>query len=102
MRNNDASTAVDGIAIGKLTYFQDIKISAGHEFNVTVDTQYAEACDDQNLFIDYVSSLCASCSQERGSHPIFEKANMPTVTSPGRLIYIDDGVPISYYYNGNH
>ena len=33
---------------------QDVKISAGHEFIVTSDTQYAELCDDKHLFVDYV------------------------------------------------
>ena len=32
-----------------------IPIKAGHEFIVSVDTKYAEACDDKVLFMDYVS-----------------------------------------------
>ncbi|QRW05223.1 pyruvate kinase [Ceratobasidium sp. AG-Ba] len=50
----------------------DIKISAGHEFIVTVDPQYAELCDDKRLFMDY--------------------RNLPAVTAPGKLIYVDDGI----------
>ncbi|KAF8609460.1 PK-domain-containing protein [Ceratobasidium sp. AG-I] len=50
----------------------DIKISAGHEFVITVDPQYAELCDDKKLFMDY--------------------PNLPAVTSPGKLIYVDDGI----------
>ncbi|KAL5640975.1 hypothetical protein ACGC1H_001449 [Rhizoctonia solani] len=50
----------------------DIKITAGHEFIVTVDPQYAELCDDKRLFMDY--------------------ANLPAVTAPGKLIYVDDGI----------
>ncbi|KAG8729118.1 Pyruvate kinase, partial [Ceratobasidium sp. 428] len=45
----------------------DIKISAGHEFIVTVDPQYAELCDEKRLFMDY--------------------RNLPGVTAPGKLIY---------------
>ncbi|KAF8741802.1 pyruvate kinase family, partial [Rhizoctonia solani] len=50
----------------------DVKITAGHEFIVTVDPQYAESCDDKRLYMDY--------------------ANLPAVTSPGKLIYVDDGI----------
>jgi len=50
----------------------DIKIPAGHEFIITVDPQYAELCDDKRLFVDY--------------------RNLPGVTSPGKLIYVDDGI----------
>ena len=32
-----------------------IPIKAGHEFIVSVDAKYAEACDDKVLFMDYVS-----------------------------------------------
>lgn len=55
---------------------QDIKISAGHEFIVTVDPQYAESCDDKRLFMDY--------------------ANLPAVTAPGKLIYVDDGEWVNF------
>ncbi|CCO27358.1 pyruvate kinase [Rhizoctonia solani AG-1 IB] len=50
----------------------DIKIAAGHEFIITVDPQYAEACDEKRLYMDY--------------------ANLPAVTAPGKLIYVDDGI----------
>ncbi|KAG8748547.1 Pyruvate kinase [Ceratobasidium sp. 414] len=50
----------------------DIKIPAGHEFVITVDPQYAELCDDKRLFVDY--------------------SNLPGVTAPGKLIYVDDGI----------
>ncbi|KEP53660.1 pyruvate kinase [Rhizoctonia solani 123E] len=50
----------------------DVKITAGHEFVITVDPQYAELCDDKRLFMDY--------------------ANLPAVTAPGKLIYVDDGI----------
>lgn len=32
-----------------------IPIPAGHEFYVTTDDQYAQACDDKFLYMDYVS-----------------------------------------------
>ncbi|KAG7531442.1 hypothetical protein FFLO_04363 [Filobasidium floriforme] len=50
----------------------DIKVDAGHEMYVTTDTQYAENCDDKYMFVDY--------------------ANLVKVTSPGKLIYVDDGI----------
>ncbi|KAF7799253.1 hypothetical protein EIP86_010485 [Pleurotus ostreatoroseus] len=50
----------------------DIPIKAGHEFIVSVDAKYAEACDDKVLFMDY--------------------KNLPKVTAPGKYIYVDDGM----------
>ncbi|EIW70081.1 hypothetical protein TREMEDRAFT_38747 [Tremella mesenterica DSM 1558] len=50
----------------------DVPIPAGHEFWVTTDKQYAEACTAEYLFMDY--------------------ANLVKVTSPGKLIYVDDGI----------
>lgn len=50
----------------------DIPIKAGHEFIVSTDEKYAEACDDKVLFMDY--------------------KNLPKVTAPGKLIYVDDGI----------
>ncbi|KAG8939575.1 Pyruvate kinase [Tulasnella sp. 424] len=50
----------------------DIKISAGHEFIVTTNAQYAEACDDKYMYVDY--------------------ANLPKVTDVGKIIYVDDGI----------
>ncbi|KAF8314985.1 pyruvate kinase [Clavulina sp. PMI_390] len=52
--------------------FDDVKISAGHEFIVTSDPQYAENCDDKILYLDY--------------------GNISKVTEPGKFIYIDDGI----------
>ncbi|TEB35136.1 pyruvate kinase [Coprinellus micaceus] len=51
---------------------KDYPIAAGQEFIVSTDPQYAEACDNQIMFVDY--------------------ANMPKVTAPGKLIYVDDGI----------
>lgn len=51
---------------------EDVKISAGHEFYVTLDEKYAEACTDQHLFIDY--------------------KNLAKKVEKGRTIYIDDGI----------
>ncbi|KXN83642.1 Pyruvate kinase [Leucoagaricus sp. SymC.cos] len=51
---------------------KDYSIKAGHEFIVTTDPKYNEASDDQYMFVDY--------------------ANLPKVTAPGKLIYVDDGI----------
>jgi len=50
----------------------DYPIKAGHEFIVSVDPAHAEASDDKILYMDY--------------------ANLPKVTAPGKLIYVDDGI----------
>lgn len=50
----------------------EVKITAGHEFIVTSDPQYAELCDDKVLYVDYT--------------------NITKVTSPGKFIYVDDGI----------
>lgn len=50
----------------------DIAISAGHEFIITTDAKYSEICDDKILYLDY--------------------PNLPKVTAPGKLIYVDDGI----------
>jgi pyruvate kinase len=50
----------------------DIAISAGHEFVITTDARYSEICDDKITYLDYV--------------------NLPKVTAPGKLIYVDDGI----------
>uniref|UniRef100_A0A0W0FGK7 Pyruvate kinase n=1 Tax=Moniliophthora roreri TaxID=221103 RepID=A0A0W0FGK7_MONRR len=50
----------------------DIAVPAGHEFSITTDPKYAEICDDKILWMDY--------------------QNLPKVTAPGKLIYVDDGI----------
>ncbi|KAH9937184.1 pyruvate kinase [Fomitopsis serialis] len=60
------------IRTGNMRNDQDLKIPAGHEFTVSVDRKYYEICDDKVLFMDY--------------------ANLPKVTAPGKLIYVDDGI----------
>ncbi|KAI5452164.1 Pyruvate kinase [Naganishia albida] len=60
------------IRTGLMKNDTDVKISAGHEFYVTTDPKYAEACDDEYMYVDY--------------------ANITKVTAPGRLIYVDDGI----------
>ncbi|KAJ7225625.1 pyruvate kinase [Mycena pura] len=50
----------------------DISVSAGHEFIVSTDPKYSECCDDKVMWVDYV--------------------NLPKVTAPGKLIYVDDGI----------
>ncbi|EIM92741.1 pyruvate kinase [Stereum hirsutum FP-91666 SS1] len=60
------------IRTGLMRDNKDIPIKAGHEFTVSVDPKYAEACDDKVIFMDYT--------------------NLPKVTAPGKLIYVDDGI----------
>ncbi|KAF9022948.1 pyruvate kinase [Hymenopellis radicata] len=50
----------------------DIAITAGHEFIVSTEDKYLEICDDKVMYVDY--------------------KNLPKVTAPGKLIYVDDGV----------
>ncbi|KIY50571.1 pyruvate kinase [Fistulina hepatica ATCC 64428] len=50
----------------------DIPIKAGYEFIVSTDPKYAQICDDKVLYMDYT--------------------NLPKVTAPGKLIYVDDGI----------
>lgn len=38
---------------GVMVNGEDVKIQAGHEFYVTMDDKYAEACTAQHLYIDY-------------------------------------------------
>ncbi|KAF8632630.1 hypothetical protein AX15_001830 [Amanita polypyramis BW_CC] len=51
---------------------KDYPIAAGHEFIITTDPKYSESCDDQVMWVDY--------------------QNLPKVTAPGKLIYVDDGI----------
>ncbi|KAF8585560.1 pyruvate kinase [Ramaria rubella] len=60
------------IRTGLMKDGMDINIPAGHEFTITTDPAYSESCDDKNLFVDY--------------------ANLPKVTAPGKMIYVDDGI----------
>ncbi|KAI8577414.1 hypothetical protein K450DRAFT_252319 [Umbelopsis ramanniana AG] len=50
----------------------ELPISAGHELIITTDDKYAEASDEQYMYVDY--------------------KNLPKVTEVGKLIYVDDGV----------
>ncbi|KAJ7092616.1 pyruvate kinase [Mycena epipterygia] len=50
----------------------DFSISAGHEFVISTDPKYSECCDDKVMWVDY--------------------QNLPKVTAPGKLIYVDDGI----------
>ncbi|EJD03885.1 pyruvate kinase [Fomitiporia mediterranea MF3/22] len=60
------------IRTGLIKDNQDIPIKAGHEFIVSTDDKYAEIGDDKVLYVDY--------------------KNLPKVTAPGKLIYVDDGI----------
>jgi len=50
----------------------DYPIKAGHELIISTDPKYSEACSDQVMYVDY--------------------PNLPKVTAPGKLIYVDDGI----------
>ncbi|KAI6008275.1 pyruvate kinase [Pisolithus orientalis] len=60
------------IRTGMMKNGKDIPIKAGHEFIITTDDKYSECCDDKILWLDY--------------------KNLSRVISPGKLIYIDDGI----------
>ncbi|KAL8700260.1 MAG: hypothetical protein Q9224_001048 [Gallowayella concinna] len=60
------------IRTGNTKEDQDIPIAMGTELNITTDDQYATACDDKNLYLDY--------------------KNITKVIEKGRTIYMDDGV----------
>lgn len=59
---------------------------------VTTDEAYAEACDEEYMYMDYVSyaSSDSSCSLLMLNTSRLQK-NIVKVTSPGKFIYIDDG-----------
>lgn len=60
------------IRTGLMANDADVAIDAGHEFYITTDKAHAEAGSKEMIFMDY--------------------ANLPKVTSPGKLIYVDDGI----------
>lgn len=37
-----------------ISYICQYPVAAGHEFTVTTDAKYAELCDSEFLFVDYV------------------------------------------------
>ncbi|PWN27275.1 pyruvate kinase [Jaminaea rosea] len=57
---------------GMMVNGEDVKVSMGHEFYVTTDDKYAEACSPEYLYIDY--------------------KNLAKKVEKGRTIYIDDGI----------
>ncbi|KAG1825827.1 pyruvate kinase [Suillus subaureus] len=60
------------IRTGLMRDGKDAPIKAGHEFVISTEDKYSEICDDKVLWLDY--------------------KNLPKVTAPGKLIYIDDGI----------
>jgi pyruvate kinase len=60
------------IRTGLIRDSADIPIKAGHEFIVSTDEKYAQIGDDKVIYMDY--------------------KNLPKVTAPGKLIYVDDGI----------
>ncbi|WVQ95306.1 pyruvate kinase [Kwoniella sp. CBS 9459] len=60
------------IRTGLMKDDKDIPIPAGHEFWVTTDKSFAESGNEEQIYMDYT--------------------NLPKVTAPGKLIYVDDGI----------
>ncbi len=57
---------------GTMVNGEDVKITAGHEFYVTTNDEYADKCSATHLYIDY--------------------KNLPKKVEPGKTIYVDDGI----------
>ncbi|KAJ5888305.1 Pyruvate/Phosphoenolpyruvate kinase [Penicillium taxi] len=57
-----------GLTVGE----KDYPIAAGHVIKITTDEAFAEACDENTMYLDY--------------------KNITKVISPGKLIYVDDGI----------
>lgn len=60
---------------------------------ITTDEKYSQACDDKYMYVDYVSEDPSTTMTWRLT-PLAQK-NLPKVTAPGKLIYVDDGL---YFY----
>jgi pyruvate kinase len=60
------------IRTGLMKNGEDVAIKAGHEFILSTDDKYAKSCDSQIMWMDY--------------------KNLPKVTAPGKMIYVDDGI----------
>ncbi|OBZ80729.1 Pyruvate kinase, partial [Choanephora cucurbitarum] len=60
------------IRTGMMANDTEIAITKGHEMNFTTDDKYMNACDAENMYIDY--------------------KNLPKVIEVGKAIYVDDGV----------
>lgn len=61
---------------------------------MTTDTKFAEASDSQIMFVDYVCFLILLNFLPRPFHltHFLSQTNLPKVTAPGKLIYVDDGI----------
>jgi pyruvate kinase len=71
-------------------YLLQWPIPPDHEFILTTDTQYSEICDDKVMWVDYVIYFLLFFIKNPLTH--FLKVNLPKVTAPGKLIYVDDGI----------
>jgi pyruvate kinase len=60
------------IRTGNTKNDEDLPLAAGTVLNITTDDKYATACDTENMYVDY--------------------KNITKVITPGRVIYVDDGV----------
>ncbi|KAI9637100.1 pyruvate kinase [Dioszegia hungarica] len=60
------------IRTGLMANDQDVPITAGHEFIISTDKADAESGSAEKIYMDY--------------------PNLPKVTSPGKTIFVDDGI----------
>ncbi|KAI8072095.1 pyruvate kinase [Thamnidium elegans] len=60
------------IRTGMMANDVEVSIPKGHEMNITTDEKYANACDGENMYVDY--------------------KNLPKVIEVGKNIFVDDGV----------
>ncbi|KAI8977518.1 pyruvate kinase [Mycotypha africana] len=60
------------IRTGKMKDDVEVPIKKGHVLNITTDDKYKEACDGDNMYVDY--------------------KNLPKVMEVGKNIYVDDGI----------
>lgn len=65
-------------------------VKAGHEFILSTNDQYKDICDDKVMYVDYVST---SHIVNTGFYlTLGPQKNLPKVTAPGKLVYVDDGI----------
>ena len=67
-----------------------VPIKAGHEFIVSTEEKYSKIGDDKVLYMDYVRSILHFYITVSLTIALPQK-NLPKVTAPGKLIYVDDG-----------
>ncbi|KAG2202874.1 hypothetical protein INT46_007554 [Mucor plumbeus] len=60
------------IRTGMMANDTEVPIKKGHQMNITTNDKYLNACDGENMYVDY--------------------KNLPKVIEVGKNIYVDDGV----------